>query len=144
MSTTTGLENAGRMSLVWTVAVVGTGLMMVGLIIGLLLQRGGDVEAPHATVDEASVPEATADYGIRHLGKSDARSLEATTDYGIRHAEQPAPLLAPETDYGIRHSHVVPRITPEADYGIRHPQRVVRPFAPEDDYGVRNRKALGR
>jgi hypothetical protein len=156
MSTATGIENAGRMPLGWTVAIVGTGLM-IALIVGLLLQQGSDdVEEPtrHAAGD-VTVSEATADYGIRHLQKSDARPLDATADYGIRLLSEPrlrdevksvarSGELDGSADYGVRHARPAPSLAPEADYGIRHPQRIVRPFAPADDYGVRNREALER
>jgi hypothetical protein len=152
MSTATSLENAGRMSIGWTVAVVGAGLMIAALIVGLLLQRGSDDAAvpSRVAVDDATVPDATADYGIRHLQKSTARSLDATADYGIRHMDKTLDSrsrtggreLDASVDYGIRHAQpAASSLGPTADYGIRHPQRIVRPLAPEDDYGVRNRTA---
>jgi hypothetical protein len=154
MSTATGLENAGRMWLGWTVAAAGTGLMIAALIVGLLLQQGSDdATAPsRAAVGDATVPEATADYGIRHLQEIEARSIDATADYGIRHLSKPVDVqsrarsreLDASADYGIRHAQAAaPSMVPEADYGIRHPQQIVRPLAPEDDYGVRNRTAPG-
>jgi hypothetical protein len=157
MSTAAGLENAGRIWLGWTAAVVGAGLMIAALVIGVLIQREGDVAAPtRVAVGDATVPEATADYGIRHLQKSDARPLDAMADYGIRHSSEPGTRSETESraraggldasaDYGIRHvQQLIPRFTPEADYGIRHPQRIVRPLAPEDDYGVRHGSAIGQ
>jgi hypothetical protein len=157
MSTAAGLENAGRIWLGWTVAVVGAGLMVAAFVIGMLIQREGDVAAPtRVAVGDATVPEATADYGIRHLEKSDARPLDAMADYGIRHPSEPggqsgsesrarAGELDASADYGIRHVQpLIPRFTPEADYGIRHPQQIVRPLAREEGYGVRNGTTIGQ
>jgi hypothetical protein len=139
------------MPLGWTIALVGSGLMVAALIIGLLLQRSSeDAAAPsRVAVRDATVPGATADYGIRHLEKSEARPLETTTDYGIRHLRQPVDAqsrarsreLDASADYGVRHPQAAASsLAPESDYGVRHPQQIVRPLAPEDDYGVRNRQ----
>lgn len=159
MSTATGLEHAGRMSLGWRkVAAVGTGLLIAALIIGLLLQRGGDdVAAPiRAAGEDATLPEATADYGIRHLQRSEARSFDGMADYGIRHLSQPGPRgdaqsrarggeLDASADYGVRHAQqIAPSLESEADYAIRHPQQFVRSSVPEDDYGVRNGTPMQR
>jgi hypothetical protein len=154
MSTATGLENAGRMSFGWTVAVIGTGLLIAALVAGLLLQRGRDeLVRGGAEVAEANLPEQSADYGIRQLQKSDVRTLDAAADYGVRHLNGPVVSrsqagigeLDPSVDYGIRLATRPPlRLQPEADYGIRHPQRIVRPFDPEDDYGVRHRQEIER
>jgi hypothetical protein len=148
MSTATSVEKAGRWPFSWTPVVVG-GLMIVALIVGLLLQQGrDDAAAPsRAAVRETTVLNPTADYGIRHLQRTEAPSLEATADWGIRHLGRPfdAQLLThsreldASADYGIRHAQqFAPRFSLGIDDEISHPQQGVRPF----DYGRARMNAL--
>lgn len=117
MSTATSMENAGRTPFSWKPVVVGTGLMIAALIVGLLLQRGSDDAAvqSRAAVQDVTVPEPTADYGIRHLQRTEAPSLEATADWGIRHLRNPVEVQSSSRE-----------LDASADYGIRHPQETAR------------------
>jgi hypothetical protein len=113
MSTATSVETAGRTSLGWIVAVLGTGLMIAALIVGLLLQRGSDDAVP----SRAEVRDATVS---RHLEKNESGSFEATADWEIRHLRRPA--AAPS---GAAHGG---ELDASVDDGIRHLEQVVRPF----------------